>query len=114
MKLWLDDVREAPPGWVHAYSVNSAIDQVEHHWDRGEQLTHVSLDHDLGDFAEDGGDAPKFLDWIVENEVWPTHYIAVHSQNPVGRDNMLRTIDHYGPYVIRYGNSRSTQINQGM
>jgi hypothetical protein len=35
---------------------------------------------------------------MVENEVWPSDGIVVHSWNPVGAENMVAMIDRYGPY----------------
>lgn len=52
IRLWLDDLRPAPPGWLHARSVNEAIAIMA----GPGQVTEVSLDHGLGDYAEDGGD----------------------------------------------------------
>lgn len=43
MKLWLDDVRPAPPGWTWAKSAVRAIALLE-----TGTVTEVSLDHDLG------------------------------------------------------------------
>lgn len=93
MKLWLDDVRVAPTGYVHAKSVNQAIALIEEYEKKGEQVQLVDLDHDLGDYAVDGGDGIKFLDYLVENgKFYP---VKLHTMNPVGRDNMQRVIDRY-------------------
>lgn len=95
--IWLDDLRAAPEGWLHARNVQEAIYLLKQH-EGDVQL--VSLDHDLGG---DGPDAPALVDWMVDNEVWPTRGIGVHSMNPIGRKNMLRTIDRYGPYENGFG-----------
>jgi hypothetical protein len=91
MRLYLDDLRPTPDGWARAYSVNEAIKMVEsaNKWDA------VSLDHDLGDYAEDGGDAIKFVDWMVMTGNLPAT-IYIHTSNPVGRDNMRRTLMRHG------------------
>ena len=53
----------------------------------------IDCDHDLGDFASDGGDGIKLLDWLAEtNRFYPIH---IHTMNPVGRENMLRLIRRY-------------------
>ena len=53
----------------------------------------LDLDHDLGDFSNDGGDAIKLLDWLVErNTLYP---IKLHTANPVGRANMQRMINKF-------------------
>src|SRR3990167_2628476 len=71
----------------------------------------LSLDHDLGmeiittfaggqyteaynDTTPTGYDLCK---WMVENNVWPSGNIYIHSSNPVGRDNMKQLIDRYHP-----------------
>ena len=41
----------------------------------------------LDDYAYDGGDAIKLLDYLVE----------IHTANPVGRENMYRMLDRYWP-----------------
>jgi len=93
-KLWLDDIRPCPDNWVHAKSVREAIRILE-----TGTVTHASLDHDLGEFAYDGGDGTALVDYMAESGNFPTVAIRVHSANPVGRSNMLSTIDRYGPYT---------------
>lgn len=55
----------------------------------------LNLDHDLGDYAADGGDAIKVLDFLAERETF--YRIVIHTANPVGRQNMQRMIDRYWP-----------------
>jgi len=89
--LWLDDVRPAPEGWVHARSVNGAIALLRVH-----RVSEASLDHDLGDYAADGGDGVRLVLWMAEHGVWPAQ-VRVHSLNPVGRANMEALITRYKP-----------------
>lgn len=103
MNLWLDDIRPAPDGWIHVKSVNDAIN-----WMSENEFDLASLDHDLGDYSDQGGDATKLTDWMAENNVWPTKGIQVHSANPVGVQTMLRTIDNYSPYPVGYGSRRGS------
>jgi hypothetical protein len=91
VKLFLDDLRTTPAGWQRAYSVNEAIKMVE----KSSKWDEVSLDHDLGDYAEDGGDAIKFVDWMVATGNLP-RFVHIHTSNPVGRDNMRRTLIRHG------------------
>ncbi len=90
MKIWLDDIRPAPEGYVWCKSVNSAKRIIE---SAGEPILLIDCDHDLGDYAYDGGDGIKLLDWLVENECF--YPIRLHTMNPVGRENMLRMIRRY-------------------
>ena len=92
MNLWLDDVRPAPAGYVACRSVNEAIG-----WLTKEPIQHMSLDHDLGDYADQGGDGVKLVLWMAEHEVWPVERPVVHSMNPVGRRNMESLIGRYFP-----------------
>lgn len=93
MKLWLDDIRPAPEGWFWVKNVDRAkkILVSEPQWDE------VSLDHDLGEWTNWGGDGYYLVDWFCVTNTWPIK-ITIHSMNPVGRDNMMRSIRAYGPY----------------
>ncbi len=51
MKLWIDDIREAPVGYTHiATNYQEAIDIINLY---SEQLTHLSFDNDLGELSVD-------------------------------------------------------------
>ena len=49
----------------------------------------------LGDYAYDGGDAIKLLDYLAERENF--YPVEIHTANPVGRENMYRMLDRYWP-----------------
>ena len=66
MKIWVDDLRPVPEGYEWAKSVNQAIYLVEKAEAGGEKVELLDLDHDLGDYYSDGGDAIKILDWLAE------------------------------------------------
>lgn len=99
MKLWIDDIRQAPKGYVWAHSVNDAKYQImmaEDDW-HGEltgRCELIDMDHDAGDFAGDGGDYIKLLDWL--EETGRNYPIRIHSQNPVGIANMRAIIERNG------------------
>ena len=93
MLIWLDDVRDAPEGYVHVHSVNEAKQLIEDCERKGEKIDLLNLDHDLGDYAPDGGDGIKLVDWLAETG--RRYPIKLHTMNPVGRDNMQRIIDRY-------------------
>ena len=93
LRLWLDDERPAPEGWVWCRSVNAAISLLS-----CAPVSYASLDHDLGDYRYDGGDGTAFVDWMAENDCWPSDGVSVHSANPVGRQTMIATINRYAPY----------------
>jgi hypothetical protein len=95
-KIWLDDVRPPPNwdteagdadpyiGWLWFMQVQHAIFSIEYHLSRGSEWTDISLDHDLGD----GHDGIELVNWMRENDIWPTNRPLIHSMNPVGRKNM--------------------------
>ena len=93
MKLWLDDLRPVPYGYEGAKSVNEAkklIQEAEHN---GIEIAALDLDHDLGDYADQGGDAIRLLDWLAERGTF--YPVEIHTANPVGRANMERILARY-------------------
>lgn len=93
MKIWLDDIRAAPPGYFHAKSVNAAIDKIKLVEAQDLPIEIIDCDHDLGDYAKDGGDGIKLLDWLAERGTF--YPIVLHTMNPVGKANMQRMLDRY-------------------
>lgn len=67
MKLYLDDERKTPVGWVRVFWPEEAIA-----WLKTEMVTEISLDHDLGD--DDRGTGYDVILWI-ENEVMTNNFI---------------------------------------
>ena len=106
MKLWIDDTRPAPIGYIWCKSVNETIERIEDSelkiglLDHNDPLSKkyieefsidvIDLDHDAGDYAYDGGDYIKLLDYLEETE--RNYPIRIHSMNPVGVENMRRII----------------------
>ncbi|MBQ6654131.1 MAG: hypothetical protein IJM79_01220 [Erysipelotrichaceae bacterium] len=95
VKIWLDDERKAPYDFYHCHSVNEAKSKIRECERYGIEITKISCDHDLGDYANDGGDGIKLIDWLAERETF--YPIVIHTMNPVGRDNMQREINRYWP-----------------
>lgn len=106
MKLWIDDVRPAPDGYVWVKSVNEAKDKIcrIEIWHRVNNSTSkiidfIDIDHDAGDYVSDGGDYIKLLDWLeATRRNYPIH---IHSMNPVGVENMRRVIRKNGWTEVR-------------
>ena len=96
MKIFVDDTRTRPDGFnALVHSVNEAIAFIEECEKKGMTIDLISLDHDLGEYAKDGGDAINLLDYLVENEKF--YPITFHTANPKGRENMQRIIDRFWP-----------------
>ena len=111
MKIWIDDIRPAPEGYHWCKSVNEAKDIIsccQSIKEANEQdcflfpifskedviIELIDLDHDAGDYAVDGGDYIKILDWL--EETGRRYPIRIHSANPVGVANMRRIIERNG------------------
>ena len=88
MKLWIDDIRTAPEGYTWCKTVKSAIDTIIFNRNIIEV---IDIDNDAGDYASDGGDYIKLLDWL--EETGRSYPIRIHSMNPVGVENMRRVIE---------------------
>ena len=85
MKVYLDDVRPAPEGWTLATTAQQAIDLLQQH-----QVTHISLDHDLGPpEAGTGYDVILWLEKALFDEGRPLPIVLLHTANPVARARML-------------------------
>ena len=84
MKLYLDDARETPNGWIRVYWPNEAIEIL-----KTGKVNEISLDHDLGD--DDRGTGYDVILWIEEAVVtkgFMPPKIRVHSANPSARHKM--------------------------
>jgi len=100
MKLFLDDERPTPEGWVRAYTAPEAIAMLE-----TGKVTHLSLDHDLGpDAAGTGYDVCLYVEQRVFELAFDFYnpfippVMTVHSANPVGRERMefaIKQIYHH-------------------
>lgn len=99
MKLWIDDVRPAPEGYKWVKSVVSAQIAIIEHERYCVAFDLLDIDHDAGDYASDGGDYIRLLDWL--EETGRNYPIRIHSANPVGVQNMRRIIERNGWKEIR-------------
>lgn len=121
MKLWIDDIRPAPGGYFWCKTVKGAkqliiynengIARYKRFLEESNELPSwqlegilgaieeytielLDIDHDAGDYASDGGDYIRLLDWL--EETGRSYPIRIHSQNPVGVENMRRIIQKNG------------------
>lgn len=106
MKLWIDDVRPAPDGYVWLKSVEESKTflficerQVSYFRNPDAKIELIDIDHDAGDYVSDGGDYIKLLDWL--EETGRNYPIRIHSMNPVGAENMRRIIQRNGWMEVR-------------
>lgn len=108
MRLWIDDVRPAPKGYLWVKTVKDAkaiiccfeqgikdlLDEYNFSsaelWDKTIEV--IDIDHDAGEFGPP--DYIKILDWLEETgRNYPIH---IHSMNPVGIQNMRAIIQKNG------------------
>lgn len=94
MKLWVDDVRPAPEGYIWRESVDGTIVSIIYAEKNNIKIDLIDLDHDAGDYAQFGGDFIKILDWM--ERTGRNYPIRIHSMNPVGIENMRRIIQRNG------------------
>ena len=99
MKLWVDDVRKAPDGYMWARTTNDAISIIRIAVESCINVEVIDLDHDSGDYAWDGGDYIRVLDWMERNKI--SIPIRIHSMNPVGVQNMRAIIKRNGWKEVR-------------
>ena len=102
--IWLDDVRPFGGGGIHALhdydcytvrSVNEAIDIITSCEPAHEKFI-LNLDHDLGDYAKDGGDGYKLVEWLIETGRNTNNYqVCCHSMNPVGKEHIIGLRNRY-------------------
>jgi hypothetical protein len=120
MKLWIDDVRPAPEGYVWCKTVDDAkvtilkmeqqqfmfLEQARYeinHYDlcgyraaldmaSRREIELIDIDHDAGDYGPP--DYIKVLDWL--EETGRNYPIKIHSMNAVGVANMRAIIQRNG------------------
>jgi hypothetical protein len=102
MNVYLDDERVAPEGWIQVRWPDEAIKLLQ-----TGNVTHLSLDHDLGD--DQRGTGYDVLLWIEQqvalHHFLPPKEIYIHSANPAGRKRMLAAIES----IFKIHSSTATQ-----
>lgn len=89
MKVFLDDERITPEGWVRVYWPDEAIALL-----KAGQVQEISLDHDLGnDERGTGYDVVAWIEQAVHLHGFVPPRIKVHSANAPARQRMEAGID---------------------
>ena len=84
MRVFLDDERRTPEGWVRVWWPDEAIALLE-----GGEVTELSLDHDLGDDARGTGyDVVLWIEEAVATRGFRPPVMRVHSANSSARAKM--------------------------
>lgn len=88
MNVYVDDLRDCPEGFTIARTFEEAVTLLQQH-----EVDILSLDHDLGEDAE-GNLLPTGYDlvkYFCEHGL-RANKIYLHTDNPVGRENMYETL----------------------
>jgi len=90
MKVYLDDVRDTPEGWVKCLWPSEVIALL-----KSETVTELSLDHDLGD--DERGTGYDVLLWlekaVIMDGLIPPSRIVIHSANASVWTKMKQAIE---------------------
>lgn len=84
MKVYLDDERQTPPNWHRVYWPKEAIALLQ-----SNQVTEISLDHDLGDDVRTGYDVVLWMEEAAITTDWKPPIIHIHTANTSARQKML-------------------------
>lgn len=87
MKIYLDDVRQAPEGWTLMKTAGEAIA-----WLKTHIVEKISLDHDLGDGQLTGYDVVCWIERAVFTQDFIPPKMYCHSMNSVGSDKIMAAI----------------------
>ncbi len=89
MKVYLDDERQTPDGWVRVFWPDEAIDLL-----KSGCVETISLDHDLGcDERGTGYDVVLWIEEAVVSSGFRPPKMLVHSANSSARLKMLAGIE---------------------
>lgn len=106
MKIYVDDIRDAPPGWTLARTISEAVSLISLYRN---DITHVSLDHDIsipvkvGDILRPypSPDTFKVVAMFIcelmdyEERLARSWVITTHSSNPDGRQHIIKIFSDY-------------------
>ncbi|MFZ6780435.1 cyclic-phosphate processing receiver domain-containing protein [Undibacterium sp. Ji83W] len=89
LRVFLDDERATPEGWVRVYWPNEAIDLL-----KTNAVVEISLDHDLGDDQRGTGyDVVLWIEETVALHGFKPPKMSVHSANSSAREKMEAGIE---------------------
>lgn len=90
MKVYLDDERPTPEGWLRVYWPEEAIALLK----QG-KVTEISLDHDLGDDSHGTGyDVVLWIEEAVATRGFLPPKMKVHSANSSAKMKMQAGVDN--------------------
>jgi hypothetical protein len=87
MRVFLDDERQTPEGWVRTYSAKQSIELL-----KTGKVEEISLDHDLGDDQPAGYTVLLWIEEEVHFRRFNPPIMSVHSASSLGGDKMRLAI----------------------
>lgn len=103
MKLFIDDIRPAPEGWMQARTVTEAIRTIARF---GHEITEISLDHDISCAVSVNGEyrpfpSPETFQAVAyfiaerwgERPATQHPKIIIHTANPVGAIELQKILN---------------------
>lgn len=87
MKIYLDDIRECPDGFVLCRTAKEAFQMI----DSG-KVDHISFDHDLGTMLT-GYDVAVYIELQVAAGRILCPDWSIHTANPVGRQSIQAAME---------------------
>lgn len=100
MKLYLDDERKAPPGWIQCRWPKEVIAFLER-----EEVSEISLDHDLSHEKITGMDVLVWLEDQVLNHGFTPPKINIHTANNAAGYRMEQAKNN----IERFANARKNK-----
>lgn len=97
MRIFLDDERWPPNGCWH---IARRMFDIEVLISTNQPISFISFDHDLGDNVPTGMDIAKYLvELDMDQGIFANDFdFYVHSQNPVGAENIRSYMNQYLKY----------------
>lgn len=93
--LYLDDLRPTPEGFERVYTYEEFVAFIT---EKG-LPDFISFDHDLG-LGKTGYDCAKWLvEYCLDHENSLPEFV-VHSQNPVGKENIETLLNNFNRYYL--------------
>jgi hypothetical protein len=110
IKVFLDDMllpnqiyHTSNDEWV----VVKTVDEVKELLKAG-GVSHLSLDNDLGPDQQEGY---TIVNWMIENSIWPTEEVYIHSHNVVRKKYMIDSVKRY--YYDGYKSELECSVKRG-
>ena len=94
MNLYLDDLRPTPEGFDKVYDFEEFIDLII----QNGLPDFISFDHDLGE-GKSGFDCAKWLVGYCLDSNLKLPEFLVHSQNPVGKENIDGLFSNFSKFI---------------